>query len=467
MRHRPARVLALWLLAVATGVTARADLVYLTDGTVVEGEVTYVGNTVKIRKTSGITVTHPKHMVMKVVQSVSAAEEFRKRSEAVEPDDANGLLELARWCAKQEKLGTEAEAAYRAVLGIASPVYREAKREFAKLLREKKRLKEAHTLYSELGDEAARDAAAVRSDLDKLRAGAYDQGQRRLLSKNLREALLEFQRALNFTPAGAPATSGAVTEADVLAKIVEVRKSYVESIRPPLIQAKPCESCGGTCLVACKPCNGQGRVRRLTGVMTKRGMDMQYRWFPCDTCKGGGQVRCNSCAGSSIDISDLGPTKTVVRSVASTAVSCSRGSLAGAAKRMNQVATERRMAFAPGEMPYTTSSSLRKLLPGVPAAEAEFGELRSAWGTADGATRLNLLANYVLETANRLALLRVRLQGAGGRHEARPRRCRAGRRHQDVRVPGRRGRARPPGPLRVEGRGRRGGGGDLRDRAGR
>ena len=403
MRHRPARALALWLLAVATAVAARADLVYLTDGSVVEGEVTYVGNTVKIRKTSGITVTHPKHMVRKVVKSVSAAEEYRKRSEAVEPDDAKGLLDLARWCRKQKKLDTEAEAAYRAVLGIASPVYRQAKREFAKLLRQKKRLKEAHTLYSELGDGAARDAGAVRSELDKLRAGAYNKGQRRLLSENLREALLEFQRALNFTPAGAPAGSAAVTEADVLAKIVEVRKSYVESIAPPLIQMDLCESCGGTCLVACRPCGGQGRVRRLAQVMTKGRMEMLLRWFPCDTCKGGGQVRCNSCAGSSIDISRLGPAKTAVRSVASTAVSCSKGSLAGAAKRMNQVATRRRMAFASGELPYTTSRSMRDLLPGVPAGAGEFRQLRPVWRTADGATRLNFLANYVLETTEQLS----------------------------------------------------------------
>jgi hypothetical protein len=403
MKDKPARALAFWLLALATSVAARADLVYLTDGSVVEGEVTYVGNMVRIRKTSGITVSHPKHMVRKVVKSVSAAEEYRKRSEAVEPDDAEGLLDLARWCRKQKNLDTEAEAAYRAVLGIASPVYREAKREFAKLLRQKKRLKEAHTLYCELGDEAARDAAGVRSELDKLRAGAYDKGQRRLLSKDLREALLEFQRALNFTPAGAPAGNAAVTEADVLAKIVEVRKGYFESITPPLIQLDPCESCGGTCLVACRPCGGQGRVRRLAQIMTKGRMEMLPRWFPCDTCRGGGRVRCDSCAGASIDISRLGPAKAAVRSVASTAVSCSKGSLAGTVKRMNQVATKRRMAFAPGEVPYTTSSHLRKLLPGVPAAAGEFRALRPDWRTADGATRLNLLANYVLETAMQLS----------------------------------------------------------------
>ncbi len=146
MRHAPARALpsaaglpagrkapALTLLALTFSLAARADLVYLTDGTVVEGEVTYVGNMVKIRKTSGITVTHPRHMVRRVEKSVSAAEEYRKRSESVERDNAKGLLELARWCGER-KLDTEAEAAYRAVLDIASPVYREAKHEFAGLL---------------------------------------------------------------------------------------------------------------------------------------------------------------------------------------------------------------------------------------------------------------------------------------------------------------------------------------------
>ena len=63
------------VLALAVCGAARADLVYLTDGTVVEGEVTYAGDTVRVRRTSGITVTYPRYRVRKVEKSVSAAGE--------------------------------------------------------------------------------------------------------------------------------------------------------------------------------------------------------------------------------------------------------------------------------------------------------------------------------------------------------------------------------------------------------
>ncbi len=403
MRHPPVLRGACLVVALAVCVAARADLVYLTDGTVVEGEVTYVGNMVKIRKTSGITVTHPKHLVRRVVKSVSAAQEYRKRSESVEPDDAKGLVELARWC-KAKKLDTEAEAAYRAALDVASPLYRTAKLEFAKLLEGKKRLKEAHRLYSELGPELANDAAIVSARLDLMRAEAYDRGMRRLLERNRREALMDFERALKFTPSGARAGTGMVTEADVLAKISQTRKEFVESIRPPLIDMRPCPACQGTGLGTCKACKGSGRVRRQMMVLKEFGPALEWRLVTCETCKGGGKVRCTSCYGSSIDCRRLdGVRKGVVRAIAKAALSSVKGSLPLAVRRMNRAVTRRRLAFSPREAPYPTSRGLRDRLPGVPATAAEFGKVQAVWRAAAGPRRLNFLANYALESARLLS----------------------------------------------------------------
>ena len=100
--------LALLLVSVA------ADEVELTDGTIIQGKVRDLGDSIRVEKPLG-SVTYPKFMVRRIEYRKTPGETYREKRDALEKDDLEGRLALARWCISN-KLVEEALAEYRNVL---------------------------------------------------------------------------------------------------------------------------------------------------------------------------------------------------------------------------------------------------------------------------------------------------------------------------------------------------------------
>lgn len=118
-RHRiPAisAMLALALLALAGGPTARADVFFLSGGGTIEGElVQYKGDQMVIKVGSG-TVSVNKSMVARVEQGPSPAEQYDARAARLDPT-ADAHVELARWC-EDKLLSRQAREHYLAALKL-------------------------------------------------------------------------------------------------------------------------------------------------------------------------------------------------------------------------------------------------------------------------------------------------------------------------------------------------------------
>ena len=424
-------------LAALAPLPAAADIVYLEDGTTVEGEVTDLGDRVVVRKTSGISVTYEKWRVKRIERRASAAGDYRKQKEAVEWDDAKGLLGLARWCMKKG-LKTEAERAYRDTLWIASPVYRQAKKELAGFLEKENRLKEALALYTELGPSAAERAKVVRGRLDERRADVYQKGSKLLTDGKYREALVALERAYNLTPPDPRASSprlrrgaancpeqeapggqlttrsrssgsakpGVVTEADILAMLVAARGLHAESLKKARVSLSDCTACKALSTVQCSTCRGKGRVLRDVLKMTMDGMKRVRKWLTCETCRGAKIVRCSKCSGVSVDLKTVArSTRGVLRMLAERAFGNVRTSPDRAIDRMNRWLASHPLAFAGGEPSYAKSKELRGAFMAVPPSAAELKILKSAWVGAGADVRGNFLACYGLEFARLLAFV--------------------------------------------------------------
>jgi tetratricopeptide (TPR) repeat protein len=406
VRSAPRGAVLVCLFVLALSASAFADIVYLTNGTKVEGEVTDLGDSIRVRRTSGITVVYPKSMVLRIERRSSDASEYRKRSGAVEPDDAKGLLGLARWC-REKGLKTEAEAAYREVLGIASPLYREAKWEFAKLLEGTDRLMEAWTLYEELGAEARDKAVSMRARLDQRRDGIFYRAKELLAGRKYREALSALVQAYQCSPRGDASQAGAVTEADLLGKLIETRRLYAGLFATSRLTVRPCAVCSAASTVTCPTCKGEGKVRREFIVMDPReGMKKVRKLVTCETCRGAKKVRCTSCKGLSANVEGLeGLLKTTLRSLADRAFEGTASSPGTGIRRLNRWIVRNRIPFGEGAASYAKSKPLRKLLKGVPPSAEEIAAVKGAWGGADPEARGNFLACYGLELAKLLSLL--------------------------------------------------------------
>src|SRR5687768_4537225 len=93
--------LLLWAAAVPA-----ADEVELTSGTVIEGKVQDLGDSIKIVKSNG-SATYPKSMVRKITPKKTVEELYDDQARELKDDDLDGHLKLARWCL-EKKLPKEA-----------------------------------------------------------------------------------------------------------------------------------------------------------------------------------------------------------------------------------------------------------------------------------------------------------------------------------------------------------------------
>jgi len=113
--------LSLLLLAAAA---ARADEVELTSGSVVEGKVQDLGDSIRVVKSNGSAV-YPKSMVRKITPKKTVEEIYEEKARDLKEADADGHLQLARWCL-QQKLAKEAVLEFKKVIA-ANPEQEEAR----------------------------------------------------------------------------------------------------------------------------------------------------------------------------------------------------------------------------------------------------------------------------------------------------------------------------------------------------
>ena len=394
------------VLVLALAAAAYADIVYLTNGQKIEGEVTDLGDKIRVRKTSGITVVYPKSRVLKIVRRASAAKEYRNRKESVEVDDAEGLFELARWCAKGG-LATEAEAAFRDALAIASPVYRKAKLEFAALLDKQGRVKEALALYTQLGKDAAGQARAAHAKLDRQCTAVFIEAEERLAKRRFRDAVGSLERAFTLTPASGGTGESTITEAQVLAKLSQARKRLADTFASSRLTIKPCLTCKASGAVTCGTCKGRGQVQREVITMTPRGgVRRSMRWERCDGCRGGKQVRCGSCRGVSADLEGLeGNLRNSLRLLSDRAFTSINSSVDTGIQRMNTWVLKNPLIIEKGVPPYASSRAMRDAIKSLPPSRKDRAELKGPWKGANAETRANFLACYGLELAKLVAMM--------------------------------------------------------------
>jgi len=96
--------------------SAAVDEVELTSGTVVEGKVEDLGDSIRVVKSNGSAV-YPKSMVRKITPKKTVEELYAEKARALKDADADGHLQLARWCL-QQKLTKEAVLEYRKVIAV-------------------------------------------------------------------------------------------------------------------------------------------------------------------------------------------------------------------------------------------------------------------------------------------------------------------------------------------------------------
>lgn len=111
-------------LLLLTAGFAVADEVELTSGTVVEGKVEDLGDSIRVVKSSGSAV-YPKSMVRKITPKKTVEEVYADRARDLKETDADGHLALARWCV-QQKLPREALAEFKKVVAL-NPEQEEAR----------------------------------------------------------------------------------------------------------------------------------------------------------------------------------------------------------------------------------------------------------------------------------------------------------------------------------------------------
>lgn len=104
--------------------TSPADEVELNTGTVVEGRVEDLGDSIRVTR-PGVSVVYPKYMVRRVTAKKTDEEIYEERSRTLGEKDLEGRLALARWCL-QRKLAPQAAREYRKVLEFA-PDHEEAR----------------------------------------------------------------------------------------------------------------------------------------------------------------------------------------------------------------------------------------------------------------------------------------------------------------------------------------------------
>ncbi|HIA26761.1 MAG TPA: hypothetical protein EYN79_01345 [Planctomycetes bacterium] len=94
-----------------------ADIFHLKDGRTIEGTILReLGDLVSIR-TGNEVVTVDRSQILRIETSETVNDKYRKKADALAPDDALGHLELALWCERSE-LKSEARLHFTIVVGI-------------------------------------------------------------------------------------------------------------------------------------------------------------------------------------------------------------------------------------------------------------------------------------------------------------------------------------------------------------
>jgi hypothetical protein len=106
-------LIALLLFAASA---APADEVELTSGTVIEGRVEDLGDSIKIIKSNG-SATYPKSMIRKITPKKTVEEIYEEKSRELKSDDVEGRLKLAHWCV-EKKLQKEALAEFKKIIAL-------------------------------------------------------------------------------------------------------------------------------------------------------------------------------------------------------------------------------------------------------------------------------------------------------------------------------------------------------------
>ncbi|HLY73024.1 MAG TPA: HEAT repeat domain-containing protein, partial [Planctomycetota bacterium] len=103
---------------------AIADEVELTSGTVVEGRVQDLGDSIRVIKSNGSAV-YPKSMIRKITPKKTVEEIYEEKARDLKDADADGHLQLGRWCL-QNKLQKEALVEFKKVIAL-NPEHEEAR----------------------------------------------------------------------------------------------------------------------------------------------------------------------------------------------------------------------------------------------------------------------------------------------------------------------------------------------------
>ena len=112
------RFIPLALISFLLAVPARADVVELKDGTVIEGRVEHMGDEIRIHKRGGF-VTIPMRLVKKITKKETPEQIYEKKAKKLEKNDVDAHLKLAGWCESQN-LPELAAQEYRKVLAVDS-----------------------------------------------------------------------------------------------------------------------------------------------------------------------------------------------------------------------------------------------------------------------------------------------------------------------------------------------------------
>ena len=120
--------MALVLGLLLTAGALRADIIFLEDGRVVEGEVVKkTEEEVTIKTASGVTMKLEPWEVTKVVKKEEILKEYEKKKKELKPEDSQALYELALWCRKHA-LKEHYEKGLRETLKL-DPKHAEARKE--------------------------------------------------------------------------------------------------------------------------------------------------------------------------------------------------------------------------------------------------------------------------------------------------------------------------------------------------